>query len=146
MPMPALYILPDIVTVDVAAVGLHSHCGKDAECEAGQRNSQCSKLLNICQCRSRQDRRSRRYQLMFSSARKGFIILNDKKKRPVSCVEDPKINSKNSFFVDPRMVGILVILALMFIIICVVLQMFSRYNPPAVVSERRKIGNLLSLP
>ena len=52
---------------------------------------------------------------------KGFSLIQ------VLFIEDPAINAKNSFFVDPRMVGILVILGLMFIIICVVLQMFSRY-------------------
>ena len=41
-------------------------------------------------------------------------------------VEDPATNRKNPLFVDPRMVGILIILALMFVIICAVLQMFSR--------------------
>ena len=42
-------------------------------------------------------------------------------------LEDPALRSKDSLFVDPRMVGILVILALMFVIICAVLQMFSRH-------------------
>ena len=44
----------------------------------------------------------------------------------VILVEDPATNRKNPLFVDPRMVGILIILALMFVIICAVLQMFSR--------------------
>ena len=74
--------------------------------------------------------------------RKGFLVVTDARERPVSCagenmsgelmvriyiLEDPALRSKDSLFVDPRMVGILVILALMFVIICAVLQMFSRH-------------------
>ena len=36
---------------DVLVVGLNRHCKTDRECQAGQGDSYCSKLLNICQCR-----------------------------------------------------------------------------------------------
>ena len=57
--------------------------------------------------------------------RNGFLVVADKMKAPVSCVEDPQRRSF-SFFVDPVSVGILAVLGVMFIVICMVLQMFSR--------------------
>ena len=43
-------------------------------------------------------------------------------------LEDPNVNERESFVVDPVSIGILSVLALMFIVICAVLQMFSRYH------------------
>ena len=40
--------------------------------------------------------------------------------------EDPTVRNKDSLFVDPVSIGILVVLALMFLVICMVLQLFSR--------------------
>ena len=57
--------------------------------------------------------------------RNGYLVVADKMKAPVSCVEDPQRRSF-SFFVDPVSVGILAVLGVMFIVICMVLQMFSR--------------------
>ena len=111
----------------MSGVGLNRHCSNDSECRASQENSQCSKLLNICQCR------------------KGFLIVEDVRRNPVSCegsdivmsittnlisilhlTEDPTVRNKDSLFVDPVSIGILVVLALMFLVICMVLQLFSR--------------------
>ena len=72
--------------------------------------------------------------------RQGFLTLEDKKKKPVSCEGKvwvaffkSAITSllvteavDSSTFIDPTMIGILVILGLMFIVICVVLQMFAK--------------------
>ena len=57
--------------------------------------------------------------------RNGYLVVSDKKQAPVSCTEDPQRRSF-SFFVDPVSIGILAVLGVMFIVICMVLQMFSR--------------------
>jgi len=88
----------------IKVVGLNSHCSSDEEC--GETDSYCSKLLNICQCRQ------------------GYLTLENSQNKPVSC--QVTVAEDNSTFIDLTMVGILIILALMFIVICVVLQMFSR--------------------
>jgi len=100
-------------------LGLNSHCKTDSECKAGQRDSYCSKLLNICMCRQ------------------GFITLEDGKNKPVSCQVNVVRDHSTSTFIDPTMIGILVVLALMFIVICVILQMFSK----AQFAENRSIFN-----
>jgi len=90
----------------VKVVRLNRHCKTDKECQAGQGDSYCSKLLNICQCRQ------------------GFLTLENRQKQPVSC--EVSVVEDSDTFIDPTMIGILVILGLMFVVICVVLQMFSR--------------------
>ena len=62
---------------------------------------------------------------MMTIFRNGFLVVVDKMKAPVSCTKDPQRRSF-SFFVDPVSIGILAVLGVMFIVICMVLQMFSR--------------------
>ena len=71
-------------------------------------------------CRGRQEKSSILHRFRYFNA----IIL--------SCLtslhftEDPTVRNKDSLFVDPVSIGILVVLALMFLVICMVLQLFSR--------------------
>ena len=113
---------------------LNNHCERDEECRASQENSVCSKLLHICQCRSVFVKiEGLKNTVCYLSVngdqvfmfRKGFLVLVDKMKAPVSCTKDPQRRSF-SFFVDPVSIGILAVLGVMFIVICMVLQMFSR--------------------
>jgi len=69
--------------------------------------------------------------------RQGFLTLTDGQKKPVSCQVNGEGDSASSSFIDLTMVGILVVLGLMFIVICVVLQMFAK----AQFSENRSIFN-----
>jgi len=99
---------------------LNEHCVTETGCQAGQHHSECSSLLSICQCRP------------------GFTPVPDGTGRLSLCSvveEDSNLNLTGKL--DFKLVCILAGLSSMFIVLCIVLQMFSR----ARFQDNRSIFN-----
>ncbi|CAB4054538.1 unnamed protein product [Lepeophtheirus salmonis] len=83
-------------------------CHYDVQCVSKDSQSRCDSTLHICQCQSR-------FVVKGSSSKRGWCVENDK-----------ELNTKAGSYMDPALFGIMGGLVLMFIIICVVLQLFAR--------------------
>ncbi|KAG7308005.1 hypothetical protein JYU34_006636 [Plutella xylostella] len=100
-------------------------CGKPAGInETCMFNEQCEDVVFKTECRN--ERCVCKYEMIAEAAEDGTIM----------CVPEKQIEESTKTL-DPAMIGVLVGMALMFIIICVVLQLFSR----ARWRENRSIFN-----
>lgn len=94
-------------------------CQLDIQCQRRDKNTKCNRDFNMCECQPRYIAQS------FGNGQQWCV-------KPTTSV-DTTIGS----YVDPALFGIMGALALMFIIICVVLQLFAK----ARFQENRSIFN-----
>jgi hypothetical protein len=97
-------------------------CRLDIQCQRTDTNTRCNLDLNMCQCQPR------------------YIPKKKNGHRKQMCVEDLTASSSSTgAFYDPALFGIMGGLALMFIVMCVVLQLFAKAQFRE--SENRTIFN-----
>ncbi|XP_059084500.1 uncharacterized protein LOC131881601 isoform X2 [Tigriopus californicus] len=98
-------------------------CRMDIQCQRTDENMRCNLDLNLCQCQPRFEAKA--------------VPSGGGRKSKSKCVEsENKMDSTGAYY-DPALFGIMGGLALMFIVICVVLQMFAK----AQFRENRTIFN-----
>jgi len=89
-----------------SGVSLNEHCVTHADCLAAQKYSECNTLLNICKCRP------------------GFKPFLEPHGKPTECRAHEQ--KEDTGEVDMAVIGILLGFAAMFIVICIVFQMFAK--------------------
>eukprot|EP00095_Tigriopus_kingsejongensis_P000265 maker-scaffold329_size204955-snap-gene-0.14 protein:Tk00265 transcript:maker-scaffold329_size204955-snap-gene-0.14-mRNA-1 annotation:"isoform d" len=99
-------------------------CRMDVQCQRTDLHMRCNLDLNLCQCQPR-----------FMPK---LMATGGGKKKKSKCVEDKsKLDMTPGSFYDPALFGIMGGLALMFVVMCVVLQLFAK----AQFQENRTIFN-----